>query len=87
MQEYPPVPKQASWELKRKPEAVDWDALVKDVCERGAEVPEVEWCKPGEAAALEVTNNLSPLPPLCVYLEYPYAFVYSYVKLRSGSVA
>jgi deoxyribodipyrimidine photo-lyase len=56
MQEYPPVPKQASWELKRKPEAVDWDALIKDVCERGAEVPEVEWCKPGEAAALEVTH-------------------------------
>ncbi|XP_027359937.1 deoxyribodipyrimidine photo-lyase isoform X1 [Abrus precatorius] len=34
--------------------SIDWDDLIADVLRRGAEVPEVEWCEPGENAAMEV---------------------------------
>lgn len=54
LQEYPAVPKQAAWTPDRSPEPVDWDALLADVLSRGAEVPEVDWCPPGEQAALQV---------------------------------
>ncbi|KAK8578745.1 hypothetical protein V6N13_142019 [Hibiscus sabdariffa] len=33
---------------------IDWDSLIADVLRNGAEVPEIEWCKPGETAAMEV---------------------------------
>ncbi|XP_075505785.1 deoxyribodipyrimidine photo-lyase [Primulina tabacum] len=33
---------------------VDWENLIADALRRGAEVPELEWCDPGEEAALEV---------------------------------
>ncbi|KAM7494138.1 hypothetical protein LguiB_028747 [Lonicera macranthoides] len=33
---------------------VDWGNLIADVVRKGAEVPEIEWCEPGENAALEV---------------------------------
>ncbi|KAI3468866.1 hypothetical protein Pfo_025529 [Paulownia fortunei] len=32
----------------------DWDNLIADVVRQGAGVPELEWCEPGEQAALEV---------------------------------
>ncbi|XAR70404.1 Deoxyribodipyrimidine photo-lyase [Bertholletia excelsa] len=35
-------------------EIVDWETLITDVVRKGAEVPELEWCKPGEDAAMEV---------------------------------
>ncbi|XVF52708.1 hypothetical protein PTKIN_Ptkin05aG0040200 [Pterospermum kingtungense] len=35
-------------------ELIDWDNLISDVLRKGAEVPEVEWCEPGETAAMEV---------------------------------
>ncbi|XVF10754.1 hypothetical protein REPUB_Repub07fG0210100 [Reevesia pubescens] len=31
-----------------------WDNLIADVLRKGAEVPEIEWCEPGETAAMEV---------------------------------
>ncbi|KAK7367820.1 hypothetical protein VNO80_09838 [Phaseolus coccineus] len=34
--------------------SIDWDDLIADVLRRGAEVPEVDWCEPGEIAAREV---------------------------------
>ncbi|GFH13537.1 photolyase/cryptochrome alpha/beta domain-containing protein, partial [Haematococcus lacustris] len=34
-----------------QPEPVDWEGLLREVLARGAEVPEVVWCVPGEAAA------------------------------------
>lgn len=34
--------------------SIDWDKLIADVVRKGAEVPELEWCEPGEAAAKEV---------------------------------
>ncbi|XP_065858035.1 deoxyribodipyrimidine photo-lyase [Euphorbia lathyris] len=33
---------------------IDWDSLIDDVLRKGAEVPEIEWCIPGEDAAMEV---------------------------------
>ncbi|KAK9277229.1 hypothetical protein L1049_006768 [Liquidambar formosana] len=33
---------------------IDWDSLIADVLRKGAEVPEIEWCDPGENAAMEV---------------------------------
>ncbi|TYH23534.1 hypothetical protein ES288_A03G021000v1 [Gossypium darwinii] len=32
----------------------DWDGLIANVLRNGAEVPEIEWCEPGETAAMEV---------------------------------
>nr|XP_027079929.1 deoxyribodipyrimidine photo-lyase-like isoform X1 [Coffea arabica] len=33
---------------------IDWDKLIADVVRKGAEVPEIAWCEPGEDAAMEV---------------------------------
>ncbi|PIN03214.1 Deoxyribodipyrimidine photolyase/cryptochrome [Handroanthus impetiginosus] len=33
---------------------IDWDNLIASVVRQGAEVPELEWCQPGEQEALEV---------------------------------
>ncbi|KAH6771846.1 photolyase 1 [Perilla frutescens var. hirtella] len=33
---------------------IDWENLIANVIRQGAEVPELEWCEPGEEAALEV---------------------------------
>ncbi|KAL3834873.1 hypothetical protein ACJIZ3_009609 [Penstemon smallii] len=33
---------------------IDWDNLIANVLREGAEVPELEWCEPGEQAGLEV---------------------------------
>ncbi|EOY24489.1 Photolyase 1 isoform 1 [Theobroma cacao] len=33
---------------------IDWDSVIADVLRKGAEVPEIEWCEPGEIAAMEV---------------------------------
>ncbi|XP_022922402.1 deoxyribodipyrimidine photo-lyase isoform X2 [Cucurbita moschata] len=33
---------------------IDWDRLIDDNLRKGADVPEIEWCKPGEKAAMEV---------------------------------
>lgn len=54
MQPYPDLEKQPKWELDVKPDAVDWDAEIADVVERGKAVPEVDWVQPGEDAAMEV---------------------------------
>ncbi|KAJ9173475.1 hypothetical protein P3X46_016599 [Hevea brasiliensis] len=32
----------------------DWESLFDEVARKGAEVPEIEWCMPGEEAAMEV---------------------------------
>lgn len=50
--EFPRVPEQvADWPLTAPPkQEIDWDGLLEDVLKRGAHVPEVTWCKPGEEA-------------------------------------
>lgn len=51
-QEFPELPKQQPWSGP-EPDAIDWPALIAEAAERGAAVPEVAWCRPGEAAALD----------------------------------
>ncbi|VFQ93288.1 unnamed protein product [Cuscuta campestris] len=38
--------------------SVDWGQLIADVVRKGAEVPELEWCEPGEHAAMEVLMGI-----------------------------
>ncbi|KAI5059373.1 hypothetical protein GOP47_0025692 [Adiantum capillus-veneris] len=52
--EYPPLTAPShKWTLD-KPESIDWDSLIDEVIKKGAEVPEVKWCEPGEDAAMEL---------------------------------
>ncbi|XP_050227495.1 deoxyribodipyrimidine photo-lyase [Mercurialis annua] len=37
--------------------SIDWDSLIDEVLRKGAEVPEIEWCIPGEDAAMEVLTG------------------------------
>ena len=53
-QEYPDVSKQPEWKGQPQPEAVDWKSTIDEALERGKDVPEVEWCLPGEDNALKV---------------------------------
>ncbi|KMT12250.1 hypothetical protein BVRB_5g101950 [Beta vulgaris subsp. vulgaris] len=39
------------------PPAIDWDQLIEDRLKKGAGVPEIGWCEPGETAALEVLKG------------------------------
>ncbi|XP_021972504.1 deoxyribodipyrimidine photo-lyase-like isoform X1 [Helianthus annuus] len=39
--------------------SIDWDKLIEHVTREGDEVPEVEWCKPGESVALEKLKDFS----------------------------
>ncbi len=38
------------------PDKIDWDGLIADVLQRGTDVPEVPWFKPGEDAAYDVSS-------------------------------
>ena len=40
------------------PDKIDWDGLIADVLQRGTEVPEIPWFKPGEDAAYDVSKML-----------------------------
>ncbi|TVU31195.1 hypothetical protein EJB05_22873, partial [Eragrostis curvula] len=51
--EYPEMPLTAQWNMEM-PEEVDWDALIDRVFSEAENVPEIDWCEPGEAAAMEV---------------------------------
>ncbi|KAJ0014422.1 hypothetical protein Pint_19883 [Pistacia integerrima] len=37
--------------------SIDWDSVIADVLRKGAEVPEIDWCQPGEDAAMEVLKG------------------------------
>ncbi|KAL2902254.1 Deoxyribodipyrimidine photo-lyase [Bienertia sinuspersici] len=39
------------------PPTIHWDQLIEDRLKKGAEVPEIDWCEPGETAALEVLKG------------------------------
>lgn len=45
-------PPKIKWSSPNPP--IDWPKLIANVVRKGAEVPELEWCEPGEDAALEV---------------------------------
>ncbi|CAO2206575.1 unnamed protein product [Urochloa humidicola] len=51
--EYPELPALMPWDGEQ-PEDVDWDGLIDRVCSEAENVPEIDWCEPGEAAAMEV---------------------------------
>nr|GLL49278.1 deoxyribodipyrimidine photo-lyase [Ipomoea trifida] len=52
--EFPIIgPPKNKWAVNPK-HSVDWGQLIADVVRKGAEVPELEWCEPGEDAAMEV---------------------------------
>lgn len=38
------------------PDNIDWDGLIAEVLQRGTDVPEVPWFKPGEDAAYDVSS-------------------------------
>ena len=38
------------------PDVIDWDGLIAEVLQRGTDVPEVPWFKPGEDAAYDVSR-------------------------------
>lgn len=38
------------------PDNIDWDGLIAEVLQRGTDVPEVPWFKPGEDAAYDVST-------------------------------
>ncbi|KAG2319978.1 hypothetical protein Bca52824_013191 [Brassica carinata] len=53
---------------------VDWDSLIDKVVREGAEVPEVEWCVPGEDAGMEnySTDRNNPVKPKALSGLSPY---------------
>lgn len=54
--DYPALqPLNKKWDGPSRP--IDWDSIIADVLRRGAEVPELDWCVPGENAALEVLKG------------------------------
>ena len=57
LQPYPDLEKQPQWTGDVTPDAIDWDAEIA-AATQNKEVPEIDWCTPGEDAALEVL-----LPP------------------------
>lgn len=46
------VPVNKKWD--KPTSAVNWENLIAEVVRKGAEVPELEWCVPGEDAAMKV---------------------------------
>ncbi|KAG2438770.1 hypothetical protein HXX76_005312 [Chlamydomonas incerta] len=57
LREFPAVPTLPAWTPAVAPAPVDWEALLAEVLSRGADVPEVDWCTPGEDAALEALTG------------------------------
>lgn len=55
LQEFPTVSKQEKWSSGRP--AIDWDKVIKEVLDKGKEVPEIDWAKPGQDAAWKVSTG------------------------------
>ncbi|KAM0873511.1 hypothetical protein ACQ4PT_038020 [Festuca glaucescens] len=51
--EFPELPEVVPWD-REQPEEIDWDVLIDTVCREAEDVPEIDWCEPGEAAAMEM---------------------------------
>uniref|UniRef100_A0ACD5ZR30 Uncharacterized protein n=1 Tax=Avena sativa TaxID=4498 RepID=A0ACD5ZR30_AVESA len=50
--EFPQLAEVVPWD-REQPEDIDWDMLIDTVCREAEDVPEIDWCQPGEAAAME----------------------------------
>eukprot|EP01025_Chloroclados_australasicus_P062217 TRINITY_DN8171_c0_g1_i1.p1 TRINITY_DN8171_c0_g1~~TRINITY_DN8171_c0_g1_i1.p1 ORF type:complete len:572 (-),score=90.32 TRINITY_DN8171_c0_g1_i1:130-1755(-) len=56
--EFPEVQKAKEWSADLpKPERIDWDKILKEVIDKGKEVPEVTWIKPGEDEANKALHS------------------------------
>ena len=64
VQEYPELQKQPKWDSKLTPDKVDWDAEIKAALEKGKDVPEVTWVKPGEEEAMKVGSSMAQITSL-----------------------
>ena len=53
VQDFPKLEKQPKWDSSVKPDKVKWDAEIKAALEKGKDVPEVTWVKPGEEEAMK----------------------------------
>ena len=79
MQDFPKLEKQPKWDSSVKPDKVKWDAEIKAALEKGKDVPEVTWVKPGEEEAMKArpshcsaTSATIDLLPLAPVYRYPY---------------
>ncbi|KAE8806919.1 deoxyribodipyrimidine photo-lyase [Hordeum vulgare] len=50
--EFPELAQVVPWD-REQPKDIDWDMLIDTVCSQAEDVPEIDWCEPGEAAAME----------------------------------
>ena len=57
VQDFPKLEKQPKWDLSVKPDKVKWDAEIKAALEKGKDVPEVTWVKPGEEEAMKARHH------------------------------
>ena len=64
VQEYPELQKQPKWDSEVTPDKVDWDAEIKAALEKGTDVPEVTWVKPGEEEAMKVGPSMAQMTSL-----------------------
>ena len=57
VQDFPTLEKQPKWDSSVKPDKVKWDAEIKAALEKGKDVPEVTWVKPGEEEAMKARHH------------------------------
>eukprot|EP01026_Neomeris_dumetosa_P031837 TRINITY_DN2524_c0_g1_i1.p2 TRINITY_DN2524_c0_g1~~TRINITY_DN2524_c0_g1_i1.p2 ORF type:complete len:357 (+),score=70.12 TRINITY_DN2524_c0_g1_i1:82-1071(+) len=56
--EFPEPQKAIQWkENLKQPDKIKWDDLLSEVLLKGADVPEVAWCKPGEEEGLKALHS------------------------------
>ena len=58
VQEFPQLQKQPKWESEIQPERVNWDAEIRAAIDKGKDVPEVTWVKPGEDEAMKASCSM-----------------------------
>lgn len=54
--DFPDVSPVAPWS-DAPPPVIDWDGIIDEVVREAGDVPEIGWCEPGEAAAMEVLKG------------------------------
>ena len=57
LQDFPKLEKQPKWDSSVKPGNNNWDAEIKAALDKGKDVPEVTWVKPGEDEAIKVRHH------------------------------
>ena len=93
MQDFPKLEKQPKWDSSVKPDKVKWDAEIKAALEKGKDVPEVTWVRPGEEEAMKARHHpciatsalliLSPLSSAPLYKHSYLLFRHARLAARS----